>query len=520
MATCLAALPAAAEELDDLRRQLEQALERIETLERQQSQTTDDVRETQERVNETRKRVQDVELPPPQRADSIDDVRRKRMMTDSRIDIEDRVLSQFLDYEPAVRAPATPVSRVTTQQNYVTGGDFPGSYKLPGTDTSLAIYGFVKGDFVHNFSARRNFPSLLFTSTIPVDGSAGSGRTGDTNFRVNASQINIETRTPTELGELKTHFQFDFFNSDQSAGGGEENSANELIAGLRLAYGKIGNLTIGQDWTAFMNLASYPETADFEGPNAEIFSRVPQIKWSDTLTKGWSYEVGLDNPSGNFETNLTNAAGATIPLADIEDTTFPTLVGNVRTEGDWGHFQLSGQLREIAYDIDTTVGTNSSFAFLNQRSDSAVGWGLAAYLQFLDPIGLHPNDKLTLLGAYGDGIRYIIDTGLLAKGTDGGINPATGELETEEQFAAMAWYQHWWTNTIRSTVVYGLVETDPLPFQPANHFKRSQYLVGNVFWSPWPRVNLGIEGQYGEFKQNNGRNGEAYQIQATGVFLY
>jgi len=33
----------------------------------------------------------------------------------------------------------------------VVGGDYPGSFKLPGSDTSFSIHGYTKLDFVYNF---------------------------------------------------------------------------------------------------------------------------------------------------------------------------------------------------------------------------------------------------------------------------------------------------------------------------------------------------------------------------------
>lgn len=473
----LMAVPGTAQsqEIEEIRREMEVLQQRLEGLERDQAQTRRTVAETTAKTRE---------------------------------------IGDWLVVNNGELAPASPVNRVDSQADYVTGGDFPGSFKVPGMDTSLAIYGFVKADVVHNFGARRDFPTLLLTSIIPVDGADGAGRQGDTNARVNASQINIESRTPTEWGELRTHFQFDFFNGDQSTGAAEENSANELPAGLRLAYGSLGPLTVGQDWTAFMDLSAYPETADFEGPNGMLFSRVPQIKWSEPVGGGWSYAVAIDNPSGNF----IPPPGAAV--ADVEKSDLPDLVGHLRHEDGWGHVQLSGQLRKIAYDIDTTVANNAALANFPQREDSAVGWGLAAYLQLDDPLGLHPRDKFTLLGAYGEGIRYIIDTGLTAQQTDGGVNPVTGEIETTEQYSIVAWYQHWWTDTVRSTAVYGRVEVDPLSFAAGNSFERTQYVVGNLFWSPVPRVNLGLEYQYGQLEVKDGRKGEANQIQATAVFLF
>lgn len=419
--------------------------------------------------------------------------------------------------EPAARAKASVITPVTTQQNYVTGGDFPGSFKLPGSNTSMAIYGFIKADLIHNFGPRQPVPNLLLTAAIPTDSAAGSGRDGETSFQVNPTQINLETRTPSKMGEVKTHIQFDLLGAGGPGGG--QNSANESTLGVRLAYGTIGPLTIGQDWTAFMDLSSYPETMDFEGPNAEIFSRTPQIRWSESVGGGWSYQVGLDLP----EINIQGITGVGPALGEASDQV-PDLVGHIRVDQAWGHIQLSGMLREIAVDIEiATVGTG--FANLPNRDDSEIGWAAALFTQFNDPLGLHPNDVLTGVFSIGRGNKYVIDTGLNAQGIDGAIDTNTGELELTELSSLLAWYRHWWSDTVRSTIVYGLVKvTDQADvsdtFNDGAMFKRSQYAVANLVWSPVPRVNLGVELQYGENKRLGGAGGELFQVQASGFWLF
>lgn len=375
-----------------------------------------------------------------------------------------------------------------------------GASELP---KNLSISGFIKADFIHNFGPRRAFPSLFYTALIPIDGSTGSNQTGDTNFRVNASQLNVVYGAPTKFGELKTHLQIDFFNSDQSVGATDANQVNELPVGLRLAYASLGGLTVGQDWTAFMDFSSYPESADFQGPNSEILGRVPQIKWSKQLDSRWSYAIALDNPSGNF-----TAPTGTV-LSDIDQTVYPDLVGHIRHEDKWGHFQFSYQLREIAYKLDSTL------ADLPKKSDSTLGWGTAFFLQLNDPFRFSKKDKLAGLFAYGKGLRYINDTGQTSQMTDGGVNPATGNIETERQWAVQGWYQFWWTDTVRSSFIYGLVQTDPLEFQPATHFRRSKTFIVNLFWSPIPEVSVGIDYLYGEKQQKDKKTGDTSQVTAT-----
>ena len=43
-------------------------------------------------------------------------------------------------------------SQAAAPADAVVGGDYPGSFKLPGSDTSFSIHGYTKLDFVYDFS--------------------------------------------------------------------------------------------------------------------------------------------------------------------------------------------------------------------------------------------------------------------------------------------------------------------------------------------------------------------------------
>jgi hypothetical protein len=104
------------------------------------------------------------------------------------------------------------------------------------------------------------------------------------------------------------------------------------------------------------------------------------------------------------------------------------------------------------------------------------------------------------------------------------LNPFTGELDANANFGFMAHYQHWWTDTIRSQIIYGLTRNNPgNDFDTVGTIRRTQYGVINLFWSPLPRVNLGVESQYIATKMKgfgtlDGNN--SVQIQASAMVLW
>lgn len=124
-----------------------------------------------------------------------------------------------------------------TKTRTVTAGDFPGSFKLPGTDLSVKIGGYVKADLIHDFDDIGS-EDLFVTSTINTSGNKRQGRT---RLHARQSRLNVDARRPSEYGPIRAFIEGDFFGS-----GGNQNVSNSTGFRLRHAYGEIGRLLAGQ----------------------------------------------------------------------------------------------------------------------------------------------------------------------------------------------------------------------------------------------------------------------------------
>ena len=73
--------------------------------------------------------------------------------------------------EPSARLAEASAAKPERQggSKVVEEGLFPKSFRIPGTDLSFAIGGFVKVDFIQDFSGIGE-PYEFKTNTIPVDG--------------------------------------------------------------------------------------------------------------------------------------------------------------------------------------------------------------------------------------------------------------------------------------------------------------------------------------------------------------
>src|SRR5437899_10708201 len=188
---------------------------------------------------------------------------------------------------------------VTVPDNVVTGGATKGSFKLPGSNTSVTLGGYVKLDAVFsNPSAGVDTKGDLFLdpTTIAVGPDAGNNERNQVKFGARESRLFVKTNTPTTFGDLNTHVEFDFYGAD-----GNESVSNSHGFRLRHAYGTLGNFLAGQTWTNFMNPASLPDTLDFGGPVGQIFDRQAQVRWTQSLGPsawgaGGQWSLGLENP--------------------------------------------------------------------------------------------------------------------------------------------------------------------------------------------------------------------------------
>ena len=143
------------------------------------------------------------------------------------------------------------------QKDAVVLGDIPGSFRLPGSETSIRVYGFAEANLIKDFKSTApgdnfsNLPEQPLASTNPSTGK--NVLTGQT------SRFGFETSTPMGNGAFNTKIEADFYGYC-----GSECNRNRLR--LRHAYGEYAGWLIGQTWSTFMDLDNLPETVDFNGP--------------------------------------------------------------------------------------------------------------------------------------------------------------------------------------------------------------------------------------------------------------
>lgn len=384
----------------------------------------------------------------------------------------------------------------TVPDNVVTGGATKGSFKLPGSDTSVTIGGYVKLDAVYsNPSAGVDTKGDLFLdpTAIAVGPGAGNNERNQVKFGARESRLFVKTSTPTTLGDLNTHIEADFYGAD-----GNESVSNSHGLRLRHAYGTFGHLLAGQTWTNFMNPASLPDTLDFGGPVGQIFDRQAQVRWTQAFGPGslgsgqWS--VALENP----ETVLQIPGGASFRA---DDDRFPDITGQVLFKTSYGNISLHGIVRQIRID------SGSAPAATDQR------WGGAVSLAGVMPTTGRDDFRFTVsagnaIGRYSDG--FFPD----------GVLGADGQVRLPKQFAWFAAYRHYWSDSWRSNLVLSSAEENNPAGAPAQTNKSTRSAHVNLIWSPVANSDLGLEYIFADRETEDGLKGHLNRVQASAKYAF
>jgi hypothetical protein len=81
-----------------------------------------------------------------------------------------------------------------------------------------------------------------------------------------------------------------------------------------------------------------------------------------------------------------------------------------------------------------------------------------------------------------------------------------------KEFGVLPAYQHWWTDTLRSTVGGSYVRVDNRSAESSNALKSVIYTLANLIYSPVKPLDVGIEYHWGEHEIKNGQTGHANRL--------
>ncbi|TWC06313.1 porin-like protein [Bradyrhizobium macuxiense] len=291
----------------------------------------------------------------------------------------------------------------------------PGFYYIPGTDTCIKLGGYLRADVVVNSNSDH-------TGNTSGAGGANNRFTNGYTWR-SREDLNIDTRTATEYGVVRTFFDATFsWTSDTYAGQGNgatvyspigavqaPNNANSgAVAGgtvgVYYAFIQFAGFTMGKAVSQFSApWANYPGN-NFDGlvGGGGTITGVNQFTYTAQFGNGVSLSLSAQDQTAYYQAGVNNIlAGGAYGTSDYAGTIAPDLVAMLRVDQAWGLFQASF----AAHDNHAAYYGGTE---LTGHPDDKWGWAGQLALSIKNiPTG--PGDTINVQGVYTNGAtRYNI----------------------------------------------------------------------------------------------------------------
>jgi len=314
---------------------------------------------------------------------------------------------------------------------------------------------------------------LFSTYEIPV----GEANTTEPRFCMSANQtrLGIEAKRETPMGDVFIRIESDFLDTP-----------NRIR--LRHACGMIDDFLIGQTWSTFGDLSSLPWTVDLDGPNNAVSERTIQIRYRKDVSKDFRWSVAVEAPSPEITSPDTL-------LVKPAFQSFPDIIGRIRRDDNWGHFQLAGVVRSIT--IRNIV----------EELQYLTGFGVL----LSGNMKLVAQDEIYFQIVYGKAIARFIRS-LSGGGLDVVYNPGEQKFETLGVMGGFLSYSHNWQENLFSYLTVGLTNVVNKNFQPPEAFSSSLYVSANFFWEPTEGTQVGLEYSFGRRINKNDDKGNAKRM--------
>ena len=376
-------------------------------------------------------------------------------------------------------------------------GSFPQSFLIPGTNTSLSVYGVIKSSWRDNFGAQHDSDNgapagvseAFHTAQLALQGPGASGGNSIATqqnsihggFRgvAKASTLTFETRTPSALGEIKTVLAMDmnlypnqanYIGATTSSTKPSAGSGNTEGVRLLWSYATIGPWLIGQYNTNFADPTLFPDVSDagFTAPFMNTANiRQPQVRYTYLAGNGLSLSASVEYHEGGtlyvspgtVATAVMTSAGISSFVSDNTDiggvVNLPSFNTGVNWDQPWGH--LMGRVGVSRNEVRNTQGGTAILGPANSNNNGANnikkwGWAIAAG-GYINTWG---NDRWKFQATYSDGAsNYMTDLSATGAGNMF-CNGFTGSCKLIHEFAVGTSYTHVFSPNWRSTASFGM----------------------------------------------------------------
>jgi hypothetical protein len=408
-------------------------------------------------------------------------------------------------------------------------------------------------------------------ASIPLNNTISHARSQTFTISGRNSRLLFDARTPTAWGEAKAYVEVDFsFNNTNTVYSNNQGSTNSAITRFRKGYATLGGLEAGQDTGVLRDPDADPELVDQGGmATAAGRSRSAQVKYTYQGPYGTVFAVGGEGPVPRMQSTFGQvdldteqiatiaACGATAATAvglpadtaclgnaafvSALQSVMPEWIATARINQPWGHLQVGGVIRDdrlndgqylnqslVGYGGTISGDAHPFSGIPGPWGKDDIGFGLC--------IGNGMGNQCANGGGFATNFgRNLFVPANPALGVAAGfVNPLTSaqwntaNSATRKAYDAVVrsqnipsqagwiWYQHWWTDNLRSTIaasgIYNDVNTS-LIGQNSTSNKLLSMTNANLFWSPVAFIDFGAEYAWGHRVTTANFKGDAYTIE-------
>lgn len=361
-----------------------------------------------------------------------------------------------------------------------------GFFYIPGTETCLQLSGLVRAEYFWGTTKNNGVP-----------GAVRSARSLDSIGVFARGRLNVDARTQTSWGTLRSYFRYEMQRNTGKYGHGDMS---------RLYYGFIqfAGITAGRAQSFFDFYANAWNYGTLRGSDTSL----NLLAYTATFGGGFSATLSLEDPS----VRSWGVQG----VATTTGAKYLDVVGALRVDQGWGSAQLSGAWGRRTTYLSAAVGAT--------HKDYDI-WAIQGGVKFNLPM-LAAGDTLYLQAAYAKGASgYLGGLPRVRNGFRGAyadaysyVTPTGYSVAINKGWAATAAFMHYWSPSLRSTLFGSYLSVDyGSVMKAAGYYKGTEWRVGGqLIWSPVKELDIGLELLYA--KVNNKVNAAtAAAITAAGL---
>ena len=356
----------------------------------------------------------------------------------------------------------------------------------------VEVYGFVQADYIQDF--KRVDPAWVDTLRPSKIATDGLGEDGQASLSAKQSRLGVLMNLPTSNHPVYTKFEFDMFGVGVDEG--------QTTIRLRHAYGEWNHWLAGQTNTLFMDASIFPNVIDYWGPAGMAFIRNPQIRYSFIQTEHRTFSIAIERPSSDVDggqVRVIDPVGNLVGVTGIEKV--PDFTAQYRDVEGWGHWQVAGVLRKVAFETPTNPD--------GEPNGSELGYGVDLTGSY--KLGNAKKNSIMAGVVWGRGIASYMNDGGVDLSADGTL--VDPEASTLPLLGVSAYYNHYWSDRYSSAFGYSFTKVDNRDLQTADAYHNGEYASANLLYYPTKNVMCGGEALWGKRTDNDDADGDDLRVQ-------